>query len=423
MSDITQLLNKQQYQKVAQRYMQPAEGSIEKQVHDFTRSELKSNRISQAKSYWYNPAVDHDLIEKSQEGYRPEPQSIYFGESFDGGNRPTWEVKCFDYGAYSNYLHSADASTDSHASRFDSLVGVFGPEISGQAYEYLRSKEAGGTITSSDFSNIQILANFIDILDVQQRQFSIINAVTTKATNTLAIQTLAYSRFGITEEIGELESPESRKGQFTSQTFKLKKLGGLIAWSDEAEMQNWASGVNPIDYTRQNLASDAVRIKAGKIAASLASLTTASTSAADWSAYTTDHSTTNPLIFIQNVYNEIYANYGTMDTIASTPRTYSFFASNTHVSGQTASPAIVLGPGQVPAKGLTGYQWYVDPSLTENYVYMYDKRGIWFLQGPSKIENYRNSQTGENGVIYREWCNSFVKETGFGKKATGISPT
>lgn len=418
-SNINALLNKQQYQKVASRYLQPAEGSIEAKVRQETHSALKSNRINQARSYWYNPAVDHDLIEKSQEGYRPQPNSIYWG---DVGNRPTWEVKCFDYLAYSNYLHSANASTDSHASRFDSLVGVFGPEIQESAYQYLRSKEAD-VITSGDFSNIQVLASFIDILDAQQRQFSIINAVTTKATNTLAVQTLAYNRFGITEEIGELEAPESRKGSFSTQTFKLKKMGGSIAWSDEAEMQNWSGGINPIDYTRQNLASDAVRIKAKKIAASLAALTTASTSAADWSAYTTDHSTTNPLIFFQNVYNEIYANYGTMDTIASTPRTYSFFASNTNIAGLTAaSPNVVLGPGEVPAKGLTGFRWIVDPSLTDNYVYMYDKRGVWFLQGPSKIEEYRDTVAGQSGVIYREWCNSFVKETGFGKKATGIAP-
>lgn len=421
MDNLTQVLNRQQYQRTFQKYMQPAEGSIAAQVRQETRSLRHNDRVNQAKSFWFNPASSYDLIEKSAEGYRPEPQSIYFGD--DGrGTRPTWEIKCFDFGRYNAYLKSQDASTNSSASHFDSLVGLFGPEIQESAYGYLRSKEAGGVITSGDFSNIQLLAEYIDILNVT-REYSLLQAVTQKATNTLAVKTLAYNKFGLTESLGELEAPESRKGSFTSQTFSLQKFGSLIAFSDEAELQNW-SGVNPIDYTKQNLGQDAARIRAKKVATALATLATTGVSLSDFSAWTGEHSTANPLKMIQDIFNEIYANGGNADSICSTPRTYSFFSSNTYITSQMQMPysPVPMTPGQVPAKGLPGFQWWVDNSLVENYIYVFDKRGIWYLTGPSRISQFRDELAGMTGVIYREWGNAFVKESGFGKKGTSIAP-
>jgi hypothetical protein len=82
-----------------------------------------------------------------------------------------------------------------------------------------------------------------------------------------------------------------------------------------------------------------------------------------------------------------------------------------------------LQPGTVPAKGLPpGTSWFIDNSLPDNYLYYYDKRGIWFLQGPSRTSNYRDEIPGAAGVLFRDWHNAFVYQSGFGKKMTGIAP-
>jgi hypothetical protein len=298
----------QAYRETASKYLVSKRASSGYQ--DVFKTQIKQglheDKIHNARSFWYNPATDYRLVEKSPEGYRPKLQSIYFGESYDR-SRPTWEVKALDYGAYSNYLKSANASTDRKESRFDSVIGCFGNEIAEDAYNYLRAVEAD-VITSGDFSNMQVLTSFIDILDIQLRQFSLVNAVTTKATNTLNIQTANYNRFQITEEIGELEAPEGRKGQFSTQTFKLKKAGGQIAYSDEALMQNWSAGINPIDYATQNLASDVVRVKAKKIATALASLTTSGAATGDFSAFASSGTLADkrPLLIFGGMFNEIY---------------------------------------------------------------------------------------------------------------------
>lgn len=424
MSNITALLNRQQYQKTAARYLAPAEGSIAAQVKQETRTLKQYDKIHDAHSFWYNPATDYRLVEKDPiTGNRPKLQSIYFGESYDR-SRPTWDIKAMDYGQYSNYIKSADASTDRQATRFDNLVGVFGPEISEDAYNYLKSVEAD-VMTSGDFANMQLLTSFIDILDIQLRTFTLVNAVTTKATNVLNLQTAAYDRFQITDEIGELEVPESRKGQFTTQTFKLKKSGGSIAWSDEFMMQNWV--IDPYSYASQNMASDVVRIKAKKIATALASLTTSGVSTGDFSAFANsgayDHAAYRPLIIFSGMFNEIYTGYGTPDTVASNNKVYNYYLSNPDISpiAQQANTSNQVA-GTVPAPGLVNTQWFVDNSLPDNYLYYYNRNAIWMIQGPSRNSNYRDELAGQSGTVLRDWHNAVVYQSGFGKKMTGIAP-
>jgi hypothetical protein len=410
------------YEQTLKNYLVPKGASLKTEI----RQGISEDKIHNAHSFWYNPATDYRLVEKDPvTGNRPKLQSIYFGESYDR-TRPTWDIRALDYGAYSGYLKSADASTDRQATKFDSLVGVFGDEIAEDAYNYLRALEAD-VMTSGDFPNMQLLTSFIDILDVEQKQFGLVNAVTTKATNVLNLQTASYSRFQITEEIGELEAPESRKGTFTTQQFKLKKSGGHIAWSDEFMMQNFV--VDPYSYASQNLASDIVRIKAKKIAAALATLTSATTPTGDFSAFANsgayDHAAYRPLLIFAGMRNEVLASYNVpIDTVASNDRTYNYYMSSPDITPIANTPQSLANTvaGSVPAPGLPpGTSWFVDNSLPDNTLYYYNRNAVWHIQGVSRSSNYRDELPGQSGVVYRDWFNATLYQQ-LGRKMTGCAP-
>lgn len=412
----------EQYRETASRYLTPQQN-----IRAEVKASLNEERIHSARSFWWNPAVDPRLIEKDPvTGNRPKPNSIYFGEN-ESRSRPTWQILALNYGKYSNYIKSADASqTDRPATRFDHIVGCFGPEIESDAYSYLKSLEAD-VMTSGDFPNMQLLSTFVEVLDTQLRQFSLINAVTTKATNVLSLQAASYLRYQITEDLGELEFPESRKGSFTTSTYKLKKSGGAIAFSDEFQMQNWI--LDPMSYASQNLSTDITRIKAKKISASLASLTSATTTSGDWSAFANtgaaEHSDKNPLLAFTGMKSEMYANYGLPpDTVCSNDRTYNYYMSNTYVSPLVSTPQTTANTmaGVVPSPGLPGVQWFIDSSLPDNFVYFFSKSAVWHIQGPERSSSYRDELPGMSGMIYRSWFNSVVFQTAGGRKLTGIAP-
>jgi hypothetical protein len=243
------------------------------------------------------------------------------------------------------------------------------------------------------------------------------------------LRSLCYFWFGreIPKGLGELEAPESRKGQFSTSTYKLKKSGGALAWSDEFEMQNWV--LDPMTYASQNLSSDVVRLKAKRIAASLASLSSATTTSCDWSAFANtgaaDHSDKNPLLAFSGMKGEMYANYGLPpDTVCTNDRTYNFYMSNTFVAPLVSAPQGLANTtaGVVPSPGLPGVQWFIDNSLPDNFVYFFSKASIWHIQGPERSSSYRDELPGMSGMIYRSWFNSVVYQSAGGRKLTGIAP-
>ena len=80
-----------------------------------------------------------------------------------------------------------------------------------------------------------------------------------------------------------------------------------------------------------------VKAKAQKVGVALESAT--GIAAGDWSAYTTDHSTRNPLLDILTATAVITGNDGMGSKIAMDPLIYAEYLTNTHINGPTsASP-------------------------------------------------------------------------------------
>lgn len=405
-----QQFNDPQYSRLLSQVLQP---NIESVVAEKVRKERAHEKIRESKSAWFYPGYDKKKENILDTGNVIHPRTIHIGETEDHAF-PRWDVPVANADKLADAKGVAEASA-----KYDKTIDAFYPEFQEDAQNYLRAVEAGIT-TTADYAPIKLVFSLQELLNIEQRVFTLPDAVQTKQTNLLNIMVGEYNRFQISEDLGELDTVEARKGQFSTTQFSLRKAAGHIAWSDEFMMQNYLE--NPMPIMMQNVASDMVRVKAKKIATVLATATTASVNGADLTAFTGEHSTTNPINVFSLAAKEIYDNFGTADRTAMSQMTLSAYLSNTFVKPLFTQPrdtSPVAGNVTLPGLGLTAY---IDNSIANGTAYIWDNEAIWFIQGPVRASNYRDEIPGATGYIVRDWHKAIVRKSGMLRKLTGLTP-
>jgi len=386
--------------------------------------ERQADKLRNSKSAWFYPGYEEAKDERT--GKVLKPRTIYIGETEDRA-RPTWEVPIVNGQALADIItenKSGQAASASMDKKRDNFISPWATEFAEDAYNWYTAASAG-MMTTADFPVMQLVTTFTDILNVEQRVFTLDQAVTQKQTNVLKIMVAEYNRFGITEEIGELETPDTRKGNFSTTTFTLGKAGGHVAWSDEFSMVNWID--DPQRYATQNMASDIVRVKVKKIAAILATASV-TTGGSSWNAYkatgAVDTSNVNPLLQVLTAAKEIDGNYGVANVLACSQLTYNAYLGNTYVlplisTPQDISPLVgtVNGP-----KGMPDYTLYIDRSIADGIMYVYSRDAVWFVQGPARTSTYRDELPGAQGVLFRDWHKAVVRKAGWLRQLTALTP-
>ena len=385
--------------------------------------EKASDKVRNAKAAWFYPGKKE--VKDERTGVVLKPRTIYVGETEDRG-RPTWEIPIANGQLLADMVKenaNGEAASASMDKKRDNYISPFEPEFAEDAYNWFTAASAG-MMTTADFPIMQLVTTFTDILNVEQRVFSLDQAATQKQTNVLKIAVAEYNRFGITEEIGELETPDTRKGNFSTATFQLGKAGGHIAWSDEFSMVNWID--DPYRYASQNMASDIVRVKVKKIATALATATI-TTGGTSWTAFQTapsDRSTANPMLQILTAAKEIDANYGVANILAASQLTFNAYLGNTFVQPLIATPQDIsplVGTVNGP-KGMPGYTLYIDRTIADGIMYIYARDALWFIQGPARTSTYRDELPGAQGVLYRDWHKAVVRKAGWLRQLTALTP-
>lgn len=385
--------------------------------------EKQSDKIRNSKSAWFYPGFEEKKDEKTGKVLRP--RTIYVGETEDRA-RPTWDVPIVNAQALADMItenKSGQAASASMDKKRDNFVSPWSSEFAEDAYNWYTAASAG-MMTTADFPVMQLVTTFTDILNVEQRVFTLDQAVTQKQTNVLKIMVAEYNRFGITEEIGELETPDTRKGNFSTTSFTLGKAGGHIAWSDEFSMVNWLD--DPYKYASQNMASDIVRVKVKKIAAILATATI-TTGGSSWLAFNaapSDRSAANPLTQILAAAKEIDANFGMANVLACNQTTYNAYLGNTFIMPLVSMPQEIspfIGTVNGP-KGSPDYTLYIDRIIADGIMYVYSRDAVWFVQGPARTSTYRDELPGAQGVLYRDWHKAVVRKAGWLRQLTAVTP-
>lgn len=370
---------------------------------------------------WYNPAKEWT---QAKNGVPLRPETIYIGEK---NMAPTWEEGVFDVARYRSAMTEyRKGNIDSDKLKFSPWLKDYWEDAANTAADVFKHgrhavnayRSAGGVVTSTDSTAINVIQILGEILGRDQRQYTMEQAVTTVSTPNLALSVDTWQGFTASQDVGESVEALVKKGRITRVEYLLKKDVGHIGVTDEAQLR---ADRDIFTLHVNHAVQDLRRIKAQKIAVELETAT--DVAAGDWAAYTGEHSTRDPVDDIGTVADTIEANGGSPNTIASGARAFRDFSSNTHIRGTIeASADLTFGnrvAGGLP--GLPGMTWYIDNLKTNTLVTVYDKSAILLMQGPTRTAQYRNEARGQDFYITKDYNAVKIIDTSLIRDVTGVS--
>lgn len=414
------------YSKTADPYAR-MQAEVYRTVQDYASKQRRTDEIFNQKSAWVNTSR-HDLIDE-RTGKKVRARTVYVGEEAKNGVPfPTWDIPVLNLDRLNNVENLIEnkaesaSSSDIDRAAYSPYTNEFLDQVN-QYYDFLKAvKSETASMTSQDFSTINNVTLTGRLINRQERQYVIQNAVTVENTTDIVFREFEVSRFEIEDETAELSTSEPKKMTFSKAEFRMGKTQAELQWSDEFLMQNYL--FDPLALARQNLTSDAERVKAKKVMLLMLQLST--TAGADLTAYTasTDHSSYNPFISFAAIEQTIsYDNFGNWDSIICNPKIIQYYMSNSYVKG-------IGQPQQVEANntktwtlpGLAGKTVYADHMVVDGTMYNYSKNSFFRKQGPVRTEQYRMTREGGNGMLYRDWHRVYTNYKEQGVALTSLAP-
>lgn len=377
--------------------------------------------IMGSKSCWFNPSP-HDLIDERTKK-RVKARTIYVGEESESNAPiPTWDMPILNVDKLeeSNKVRLQG----SYASMTDIDKAVYNPyheefhETLKYYHDYLVTT---ASMTSQDFSLINNATLTGVLINQQQRQYAIQNACTVENTTDITFREYAVDRFQIDANVGELSRVEPKKMGFSKQDFLMRKIQAELQWSDEFLMQNYL--FDPLALARANMSSDSERVKATMILLLLNAFS--DTGGNDLTAFISgvNRSSYNPIRAANTIkMNLEKSRFGQLNTGVINPVTYGDWLINTYTSNFGPQSNINTDPGTVSLPGIGGVNVYVDPLVPIGVLHLYDKGYVIRKQGPVRTESYRIPQIGAQGLIYRDYCTAYMRDSDYGQTLTSLSP-
>lgn len=382
------------------------------------RDEALLMRKAQAKSATYNPC--NEPVKDETSGKILRPNTIYV-DLHNNGSVPHYDDAAVDMNVWKEGVSLY------RQGKINADKAIFSPylgEWQDRQNDYLEAIKAtyrtAGTITTDDFSAINVVNVLAEVIGTDIRQYSLEGAVTKMNVPGLKVSIDTFTKFTVSQDVSEGVTVPTKKGAFTRQDIALKKDVGHIALTDEAQMVPLEHPIYQIHV--DNAVNDLRRIKAKKIATELEAAS--DVGGADWAAYTSDHSTTNPFDQIGALSDTILANDGVVNTLASHDKPYRDYLANTHISRYGVTPANQVLTGARVVNNVAGYpglDWYIDNELTATILTVYDRRAIVLAQGPTRSAQYRLEDSGIDAYIIRDWNAVKTIQSGWIRNLTGVT--
>jgi len=409
-------------------------------------------QISPEMQNYIDQAVNNKIIEKSQTTtwFRPS-DGTYWIANDPKSTKPDYGIKITKEGRLKGIDRSrlnkpigqpltgagVQSATELDKLRYD----VFTDEVVNDAVMFYdrmdRSRKefhntgdearflGAGTITAQDYAPIGNVMIDQQVLDLITRDFIILDAVTRRTWDKLVYTFDNRTPYLNTGGLGELDVAPPRSISYTRGTISLKKAQGHVSVSI------WAGlAIRDHDIVGDNQSivdADFERIFASEVATTLTGFTDQATAGAyDVIAGGAFHSTTNPAARFDADSASVRTAGGRVDTIVLNTRGYRALTQNTYMR-LSGSPVGALGT-PIPATAtfstthtlLPGYTVYVDELATDDNMYVYDKRSIIFLEGPSSVRNVELNYGTIRDTINDRWYGSGIKVSGWGVEETNI---
>jgi hypothetical protein len=285
-------------------------------------------------------------------------------------------------------------------------------------------KELGaGVITTQDYPDIANIIIDATSYEKLARDFILQEAVTRKRWNYLDYTADDTTPYLNEPDMGENDVMEPRSIDYDRVTLKLIKAQGHVKaskWADLAIRDH-----NIVQDNFSIIDADFPRIFATNIAVTLAGFANnAAAGAYDVIGASAFHSTTNPMTEFRVDSASIRTAGGMGNTMAMNSTTFQVLTQNTFIRPGTSILGAVPPFENTASRKAThpmfpGYTIYIDELLTTGDIFVYDKRGVEFLEGPSRTATLNDDYNYFVSQIHDRWYNSFLRLSGFGSQQTG----
>jgi hypothetical protein len=307
----------------------------------------------------------------------------------------------------------------------DSIFNIYNKHDGWQdkVNEYIEFKKRhAGIMSPAGFSGIEttnVLANVL--FGVNEKQYILQQAARVLNTPYLTVALDTWTGWDVKTDIPIGAEIPTSEGAYSRQTVTLKMDGAHIARYDELDMKPFYHDIWRDNL--ENIGRRMVKAKAQKVGTELETAT--GIAAGDWAAYTTDHSTRNPLIDILGAAAVITGNDGVPSKIAMDPLIYAEYLTNTHINGPTnASPEGVNQlytstalQTSLPKSGLTAF---VDTLITDTVAIIWDDQAVILAQGPTGTARYRDEHHRAEGYYAKDYNTVKIVQSGKIRKLTGL---
>lgn len=388
-----------------------------------------------------NAIIEEKLAKKTKTTtwWKPE-NNTYWSTKNPDPNNPHYDVFVCNgstIGTGLNALKGASAKDLSSTEIDNYRHGAISPEFLDQSNRFwsdvdkaqkmnARGETLGaGVITTQDYSDIANVMVDATSYEKIARDFILEQAVTKKSWNKLVYTADDYTPYLNEADMGENDVMEPRSIDYDRVQLQLLKAQGHVKASKWAELA--IRDHNVIQDNFSIVDADFPRIFATNIATNLLGFAdNAAAGAYDVIAGGAFHSTTNPMTEFLLDSSTIRTAGGVANTIALNSKTYQALVQNTfmRVGGSVIStvPALTnAGARVVTHPLLPGYTIYIDELLTNGHIFVYDKRGFEFIQGPTRTATLNDDYNYFVSQIHDRWYNSFIRITGWGSQQTGAS--
>ncbi len=286
-----------------------------------------------------------------------------------------------------------------------------GVEMKRQAERSFRQ----GNLDETSLGNITVIGLLTEVVRRQWRDFHAIEGVKKVPVPKLQLDVAITDKFTASKAVPEFVEPDQKTNKFTQANLRLFKNMVSIYESDEAQLK---ATIEPLSFEIDQAAGALGKAANEQIILEQESYTTVAS--ADWGAFTTDHSTTNPLEAIAGVVSTITGNHFRPNVICMHPTVLANYLGNTFISGVGFNVSDATIESGFPLPKYPQLRVVQDVGYTATIAPVYDINTMLLGEGPTVAEAFRNPLQSADGWVIRQWLHPLKVTNDGGRELTTL---
>ena len=286
-----------------------------------------------------------------------------------------------------------------------------GVEMKRQAERQFRQ----GNLDETSLGNITVIGLLQEVIRREWRDFHAIEGTKKIPVPKLQLDVAITDKFSASKKVPEYVEPDQKTNKFTQANLRLFKNMISIYESDESQLK---ATIEPLSHEIDQAAGSLGKAANEQIILEQETYTTVAS--ADWGAFTTDHSTTNPLEAIAGVVSTITGNHFRPNVICMHPTVLANYMGNTFISGVGFNVSDATIASGFPLPKYPQLRVVQDVGYTATIAPVFDINTMLLGEGPTTAEAFRNPLQSADGWVIRQWLHPLKVTNDGGRELTTL---